>query len=141
MTWFQPHRFGLKIGGMKTQSQHQYTPIREGYNIKCISHNFLFFGFFLPVWVLEPLGSNTISRYLLSRLLPAISGQLLPTPVHSCQLPSTPGNSGRSFIHFLVCYILDLYYVIQCFPTFSDVFPIISFFGLLCHPVPPTWTL
>ena len=53
---------------------------------------------------------------------------LQSSPVESCQLPPTPGNSGRSFIHFLVCYILDSYYVIQCFPTFSDVFPIVSFF-------------
>ena len=79
--------------------------------------------------MLEPNGSNTVSGYLLSGPFPAIScpDPSLSTPVGSCQLPSTPGNSSRSFIHFPCLLYLGL---VLCTPTFSNIFRCFSFLGL-----------
>ena len=85
--------------------------------------------------VLEPNGSNTVSGYLWSRPFHTSSGHLPSSPVGSHQLLETP--VGVSFI-FLVSYIIDLFYVLRCFPMFSDVFP---FWDSHMTPVPPTQTL
>ena len=91
-----------------------------------------------PHWdtqLLEPNGSNTVSGYLRSGPFHTSSGHLPSSPVGSYQLLETP--TGVSFI-FLVSYILDLFYVLRCFPMFSDVFP---FWDSHITPVSPTQTL
>ena len=50
--------------------------------------------------LLEPNGSNTVSRYLQSGPFPAFSGHLLWSPVNSHQLLETP--VGVSFISLFV---------------------------------------
>ena len=50
--------------------------------------------------LLEPLGSNTVSRYLRSGPFPAFSSHLLWSPVNSHQLLETP--VGVSFISLFV---------------------------------------